>query len=114
MLLADHNAYLIKIEGPSVPADPGLGIVGEDSPVKWKGRCQAHLEKVIMQSIVNNQIVRLDQTVVQLPANLPVIPATGDMVIFKYLDGQIQKLKVYIENSTDRQFGKITVTCKAS
>lgn len=115
MILAAHNAHLKEIHGPSVPADPKLGIVGSPETVKWKGDLQAQLDDDSIETVQGNARVNIQQTIVTLPQNLPVQPAINDVLILKGMR-QAQPLRLVVRDVQDRFWllGFVKFICRVS
>jgi hypothetical protein len=86
VLLLGHNANLLQVQAPAVPADPTLGIAGSPATTRWQGTCPAYIDEDIVDEIRGGMRVQVSQTIVDVPINLPVWPNPEDRLIFKRID----------------------------
>jgi hypothetical protein len=113
MILPDHNAHLIKIEGDPVPADPGIGEPGAPPLLKWSGDSWAHVASDTREVIRGGMRVAILETKVVLPQNLPVWPATDDqLTVTLTRDHSTLVLKVREVNDRFRLLGYINVIAR--
>jgi hypothetical protein len=101
MILAQHNAHLLKITGPSVQGDPVLGIPTQAAPVKWQGDAQASLRDQTTEEVRGNLRILLREVLCELPNNMPYEPQTNDLLTFKINTGETMVMEVRV---VDRQF----------
>lgn len=113
MILPDHNAHLVKVESPSVPADVPKAVAGSLPATKWEGDCQAHLSTQREEGMHGGARVIVTQTVATLPANLinRVSFEVEDILTFEVY-GQTQKLHLREVDQRYRPIGKIMLTLR--
>jgi hypothetical protein len=85
MYLLGHNAHLTLIQAPGVAADPSQNITGSGPTTRWQGTAEAYVDEDIVDVVKGSTStgayrVQVSQTMVDLPANLPVWPNEEDLI----------------------------------
>src|SRR5215472_2995818 len=112
MILAAHNAHLLKISSEGQIADPVLGVTGSTNTAKWTGDAQALMRDQTVEEVRGNMRILLREVNVELPLNLPVPPQNNDLLTFITNDGENLTLEV---RTVDRQFwglGRARYICR--
>lgn len=86
MYLLVHNARIVQIQTPPTPGDPIKGITGSAGTIRWSGDAQAWIDEDLIDTVRNNQLVTLSQTMIRIPVNMPVTPNEQDLVTIVRLD----------------------------
>jgi hypothetical protein len=75
------------IQSPAVVADPDKGIVGSGPVTRWTGSLEAYIDEDIADVVKGTQRVQVsgsgslsNETIIDLPVNLPVWPNLEDLV----------------------------------
>lgn len=124
MLVAGHNAHLLKVTSPPVVADAELGIAAQGEQILWQGDAQAQVI-IENQEVVRGgtspqgaqERVQILTLVAQLPTNLPYQIKQGDLLHFKIRNvigyGQRwQKAQVRWIDQTYWGVSYVKVTCR--
>jgi len=89
-ILLTHNARCTMIQSPAVVADPNKGIAGSGPTVRWTGVVEAYIDEDIADVVKQGQRVQISQTIVDLPANMPVWPNQEDLITITRISGLVQ------------------------
>lgn len=119
MILASHNANLVDIASPAVPADPSLGIEGTDPFSRWSGIAQAYVQDTRTETVNGGARIIITESLVNVPANLPVWPLINDVITVNKLPrlsqpGYVLTLQVREVNDHYLTVGFIQLTCRKS
>lgn len=113
MILGAHNGHAISLDGPPVPPDPGIGIVGSGGANRWNGDAQAYVDSDTTEVVRGNQRILIEDTILDLPANFPVTPEANDILTVRYLDGSVETFKVRMIDRGLLPTGRMRVRCRA-
>ena len=136
MILLARNAVLTDVSSPAVPADPKKNITGSAKSSRWSGNIDAYIDEdaanrvhnqsLIAQSSATGGLESTGNTVVHLPANLPVWPNLEDLITLKRLPvmnpsptassqiGTTQTFKVRMVDTGLLQQGRLMIHCVLS
>jgi hypothetical protein len=71
---------MTMIQMPATPADPQKGVPGTGPLIRWQGSVQAYIDEDIADVIKGHQRMQVSQTIVDLPANVPIWPNEEDLI----------------------------------